>query len=405
MSLNVQILHPNLLGTANDAGQTAISSGEISRLKAMLLSDKVLNDYNLNVVINAGGDFVAMSPQELAQEVHSGTVWIDWCGWPLSQGDQSAFGFRFDENFQTFATACDVGMSYKGGPVSFSAIPNGWPYARSLCTTGPTTGSGFRGSFESMHTVTSENEFCWSSFAILYGKGAYLWAFGHESYGLFSGSAHVTFEQYWPFIKEVLMDLVGERLTHRGAPSCPDLGQYVGHTSDGFFVFEKPYGGGILRSTATYGCTVTSQTMVEARGAAGGASPTSARGGCSRYGEYLGTGNDFGASAAYSVYRSNSEGGYTLSVVDDATCSLINSYYHAFASGSGETPAKTGASTRKSSTPGFSTSPVPGTAPEHAVTQPAGLSNGDKVALGLGAAAIAAGAGWYLWTRRSDVRE
>ncbi len=301
-------------------------NSEWSQLYYALQNDASLNSKDISVKLNDEGEYTGWTYSEIASFVEGGGIWIDWCGWPLAATDTTIFVPMgdFEANFAGLAKSLGVPMGYENGPPSFSAVPSGFPYVRSLCTTGAVEGQGFEANPNSISTVSGTTH-CYSSFAIRYGKGAYFYAFGNNiAYGYGdllpqTPNPGVPFDQYWPFIQSVMQEIVGYKLTTSSGPGCSYYGTYKGQTSSGLFIYERQSGSDIIQTIVDSTCTPIGGVKTIA--------PTNCNSN-GQYGTYVGTGANFGSVATDAVYMKQGSGTYTLSVIDPTTCALNGSFQH-----------------------------------------------------------------------------
>lgn len=379
---------------------------EWDELYYALTKSPQLNSENLTVILNDEGEYSGWTYNDIASFIAGGGVWIDWCGWPLAITDTAAIydylpGLSdvgdFPANFGHLTKALGCPMGYKEGDPSFSAVPAGFPYVRSLVVSGSSRCNGFMVN-PNTPTMQYGNDYCYSSFAIRYQKGAYIYAFGNnDNYGagvLSASKANpgVSFAKYWPFIEKVMSDLIGYKLTTTGGPSYTQYGTYVGETPQGYFIYERQQNGQTIQTLVDINGTVISHGVIvvgkNGSSSSGGISNTSvgssACGNTNAHGYYVGTGDQYGSNARYTVYEAQATDGYYLTVLDPADgCKVVGRYFHQTAT---KTPAtKAGAGTNKANTIAKATD-----------TSTSAQSTNTTL-LWVGGGLLAAGAAWYLW--------
>lgn len=420
MSLYVDVHQPNFF-----SGHAAPTQ-DWSQLQLALQNSPRIQTSNLQVILNEQGEYSGWPYTQIASFVQNGGIWIDWCGWPLALTDFSGFG-DFPANFTNLAAALGSPMGYDQGQVSFSAIPSGWPYVRSLVVTG-TPGGGFIAN-PNTQNITSGSKQVYSSFAIRSGKGAYIYAFGNnESYGasLFfaaGGVGHVPFAQYWPFIQQVIDDILGQGTVASAPPSYgAQYGTYVGQQSNGDYVYASTQngvtrntvikavpGGYEIAGTYYHGGTATQYAgssvnpIGSSPGSSGSSTSTSTgTGNCSGYGTYIGNGASYDANPKYDVYAFfNPDGSYVYTVVDPSNCQKIAAYTHqAPITQTSGVSGKTATTGTPSTGAGSTSQPSVGTkAVVTGTTSVSGLLQ-NKTALTLGAVAAVGGLGYWYWRNR-----
>jgi len=342
---------------------------EWSQLYYALQNDPSLNSQNIQVILNDEGEYTGYTYEDIATFVAGGGVWIDGCGWPMATTNTGPFGQLgdFPANFDHLVEALNSPMGYNEGPPSFSAVPQGFPYPRSLVVTGQPESKGFVVN-QNAPQAQDGNNYVYSSFAIKYQKGAYIYAFGNDNaYGsaqFFGVNANpgVPFSTYWPFVQSIVQSIVDSYCTP---------------------VSVQVLSGGTSSPTQTPGSGSSTS------------SPTSGRGLCVGVGSYMGPGNDFGSSAEYDVYKVDTSTGYIYNLVDPSTCTVVHQFSHT------TSPTSTGASSGSSG--GVSVSQGgKGTSTASAAT--VALTSGEKTALLIAGGVAVAGVGYYLLTRGGGER-
>jgi len=363
------------------------------------------------VILNDEGEYTGYTYEDIATFVAGGGVWIDGCGWPMATTNTGPFGQLgdFPANFDHLVEALNSPMGYNEGPPSFSAVPQGFPYPRSLVVTGQPESKGFVVN-QNAPQAQDGNNYVYSSFAIKYQKGAYIYAFGNDNaYGsaqFFGVNANpgVPFSTYWPFVQSIVQSIVDYRRNQTSGPGCSGVGSYKGETNDGNFVYEGVLNGKLTRTIVDSYCTpvsvqvlsggTSSPTQTPGSGSST-SSPTSGRGLCVGVGSYMGPGNDFGSSAEYDVYKVDTSTGYIYNLVDPSTCTVVHQFSHT------TSPTSTGASSGSSG--GVSVSQGgKGTSTASAAT--VALTSGEKTALLIAGGVAVAGVGYYLLTRGGGER-
>ena len=420
MAVNIIVYNNNLANTAPGAYW--------SQLETDLRLDTVIQDSNLTIYLNENGEYSGVSPQTVANLVQNGAVWIDWCGWPFYYNDISSVlaGIlgssiaSFSESpggFGAMVAAMGFPLGYNSlsHPV-FAPVPSGIPYVRSLIVSGQVRIPGFQANgFLSSPYYQSGGTYIYPSFAIPYGKGAYIYAFASATpindpfaiANINSGQRpnSVTPPQYIPFVKQIITSILQKGNASSSAPQCPTVGTYAGATGTaGLSVYTMTKSGVTRRATADGQCTILSSTYTgsgssanlsqaalanlfdngsSASGATGVTSSTP-RGKCTNFGSYSGPGNDFGTYAGYDVYKQTTGGGYVYNVVNPATCQLIHSYPHS-----------SQVSSAPSQTSGSGSGTSSGSAPKSTTVPPISSTTW----LIAGGVALA-GAAWFLWPRK-----
>lgn len=321
---------------------------------------------DLTIYLNENGEYCNIPTAEVAAMIAQGGIWIDWCGWPfyynLFDATMAVFGPELYTSPDRFGNLVQhmgfqLGYGSLGYPV-FDRTPPGYEYLRALKTTGPVDMTGFT---YNSNTPPSQSgsTYIYPSFAIRYGKGAYIYAMGlsHDPTNPFDladafGSPHlkgqpvsVTPDQYVPFVRGVIQDVLGYKLTPKSGPGCSEFGAYKGENAAGHFVYQRVQNGQTIQTIVDDTCTpiqggvsiVKSPTVSTPVQSAGG----SGRGLCAGQGTYVGPGNLVGSSEEYDAYRVDTSNGYTYNIVDPTTCSLIHSYPHVTKVSASTQPVKT----------------------------------------------------------------
>lgn len=276
------------------------------------------------VYLNELGQDVTIPVDSLAKAIYNGAVWVDWCGWPFYSISPNAFndllqymGYNMSGVQFTKLNLVPTGASEYFGNVSKSffreivypryfssteSIPTQWiinkltPYG-----VGETSllDSGF---FDTTHYFAT-------SFAIPYGKGAYIYAYGDDGqrFGNFELTPPyngVSPSIYASFILEVLGRLPKPNGAAQYLPSLP-------HPTTSDF---NPGGG-----------TVTSPVTIPQV-----SNPSSSPPSCTQYGTYLGTGEAVDVEQGYYLFRKlqyPTDSEYTDYVVTSG-CAVVSTYVH-----------------------------------------------------------------------------
>lgn len=365
---------------------------EWGELNTALRQDTQINNSDLQIILNENGNFDNYSPQTLASMIYNGTVFIDWCEWPMSVNNESlysgglsnALGFLLGntyESFGQFLSAMDIVVGYNNQTYpAFSPTPSGVANAYSLMTTGAMpANAGFKvNPLASMQVVG--DTYIYPSFMIRYGKGAYFYAYGNDQQDL-SGKANIGFSGYQigvlqsayiPFIVDELHALLDEGNTSSGPPACTQYGTYVGQGSDagvgaGEFVFTATQNGvkrnTVVRSNCTqvasyyFGGTAeqfagtgikypsSSSSTSTSKSATGTATVTITAGNNSsgpaecgyQFGEYKGTGKSVDVADGLQLFSEVKNGQLVNTVIDPSTCKVEGQYF--FPASSGKTAA------------------------------------------------------------------
>ena len=402
----------NIIVYSNNIANAA-SSSYWGQLEASLRLNTAIANANFTIYLNENGEYSGVSPQTIANEIYNGAVWIDWCGWPLWYNDINAVLSTMGggAHFGDLMTAFGYQMGYQGNSYpSFSAVPSGFPYLRSLVVSSKPQNPGFIAN-PNTPSWTTGGDYTYSSFAVRYGAGAYIYAVGlahpiTDPFCFFCTDVgatpnSVTPAQYIPFVKQILDSLVSTGSVTSQAPQCSSVGSYVGNSglSAGFYYYTKTANGVTRRAVADSNCDIQSATFlggsqygslsqaqlsnIFANGSAtasGGTTSSTPRGKCTGKGIYMGPGNDFGSYAGYDVYKQTNSTGYVYNVVNPTTCHTVASYPHSTQVAS--TPAPT--------TGGTSTKPSTGVPPISNTTW--------LLAGGVGLAGLA----WLFWPRKES---
>lgn len=199
------------------------------------------NASSLNVALNYGGEMIDRTPQQIATFVKGGGVWIDWCGWPMysnpSTGNLGGGGFdAFLRSLGVVATALPASAA---GPVftAFGVTPDTaaglFYFSRYLITdtslSNLDTSSGrpwqvnTHAPFGTLHDFLGHEYYGYSSFALLAGSGAYLYAYGND--GAYPPSPFmdtgVPFAQYQPFVSRIIASLASQAGTSSPSQQPP----------------------------------------------------------------------------------------------------------------------------------------------------------------------------------------
>lgn len=407
MALQINQFQPNEFTSLY--GLHTASTADWARLVYALRNDPAINARQLQVNLNEAGEYTGWAYSDIATFVYGGGIWVEWCGWPMAITDFTApYGAGdFQVNFQHLLEAMDVSGGYQAGPVSFSAVPPGWPYTRSLVSTGPVQGKGFEVNPNALNESFGNNQYVYSSFAIRYGEGAYLYAFANSnSYGLADRTGQVPYSQYWPFIQKVIHEVISYRLTSSSGPGCTRYGTYKGEMSGGNFIYERTQGVDTIRTIVDSQCTPIpgpgAVTIVKAPTQSGSGSSSgpggSGRGLCNGFGTYVGPGNMVGSSDAYDAYKTTTATGYTYNIVDPTSCRLIDAFAHTTPVSSSSGGSAGGGSSGGGSSSG-ATSIQPSSQPAAPSASGANFFSTKNVLL-LGGGLAAAGGLYYYLTRR-----
>lgn len=401
MALLINQFQPNFFTDIH--GLHTAPTADWGKLVYALENDAAINARQLQVNLNEAGEYTGFAYSDIATFVYGGGIWVEWCGWPMAITDLTGAIGYFADNFQNLLEAMDVSAGYQAGPVSFSAVPSGWPYSRSLVSTGPVQGKGFTANPNAMNQSFGNDEYVYSSFAIRYGKGVYFYAFANSNaYGLTDPTGLVPFSQYWPFIQKIIYEVIGYGLTSSSGPGCNQYGTYKGETTNGDFVYERVQGSDTIRTIVDSQCTPISVSVLPASQSTGGSSANgtgttiggSGRGLCTSAGTYMGPGNDYGSSEEYDVYKVDTSTGYIYNVVDPSTCTVLHQFSHTTQqstspSGSGSSGSVSPVVTHT----GGSTSSSSGNS---------SLTSGEKTALLIAGGVAVAGIGYYFLTQGGD---
>lgn len=235
---------------------------------------------------------VALTSYKIASLIKAGAVWVDWCGWPM-YGQGGASGFS------TLLGA--LGVSIPGLTFDTSKLPQNislsaaastaLTYERILISTAPFPAAiltNYRTGYGSTSGIGQKFYFA-SSFAIKYGKGAYIYAFGNngQSFGLlqFNRNANpgVLPTNYIPFVIDTIQSLpalVTPQPT--SPPSCGQYGTYVGAgaaagVQPGLYVFTRIQNGEKVNTVVDNACRVVAvyahnQTPAPSSGGSSGGS-------------------------------------------------------------------------------------------------------------------------------------
>ncbi len=355
---------------------------EWGELNTALRQDTQINNSDLQIILNENGNFDNYSPQTLASMIYNGTVFVDWCEWPMSVNNESlysgglsnALGFLLGntyESFGQFLSAMDIVVGYNNQTYpAFSPTPSGVANAYSLMTTGAMpANTGFKTNPLAPMQVVGDI-YVYPSFMIRYGKGAYFYAYGNDAQDL-SGKANIGWNgfqigvlqsAYIPFIVEELHALLNEGNTSSGPPSCTQFGTYVGQGSDagvgaGEFVFAATQNGvkrnTVVRSNCTqvasyyFGGTAeqfagtgikyptSSSSTSTNKFATGTAAVTIDAGSNSSgpakcgyaFGEYKGTGKAVDVVEGFQLFSEVKNGQLVNTVIDPLTCKVEGQYF------------------------------------------------------------------------------
>jgi hypothetical protein len=387
------------------------------RLQYALQNTPGIENLDLTVYLNQGGEYSYYGWHDVLGMIANGGVWIDWTGWPFAVTNLTGAIGNFPANFQNLAESMGLALGYNGGDASFSAVPPGWPYVRSLVTTGPVQGKNFIINHAADNTIYGNN-YVYSSFAIRYQKGAYIYAFANgRSYDTANPLAvntpsGVPFSQYWPFIEQVLRDIASYPSTSTSAPVCPNLGTYKGTNQNGEYIYVLQQGDKTITSLSIGNCTALSQTVTYSStgtvtgtvyGNGSGSGGGSSNKNCPTLGQYLGDGSVVGANPKYNAYILYGSDYYIYNLALPGSCTASYFFRHTGSpvhsggvpsGGTASLPPSSGSgSSGSSSAPsgGGSSSPKPPTSSGFQLTtQNALLIGGGLAAVGLA----------YFWYKR-----
>ncbi len=207
--------------------------------------------YGHDVYLNNLGENVSdkYPPTLVGQLIQQGAVWIDWCGWPF--WDYGSTAFQELMSLLGIQATPDFNMADIGDKVPGTTFERSLILPAQLLQPAVYNHNAPHGTAQKMNAgiIAVGQRYWYSSFAILYGKGAYIYAYGNDSsYGLFGVGGYntgVPLSQYNPFILEVLSNLPQPSPNPvPGPPSCPYYGQYYGPgQTAGTYVFTKQYSG------------------------------------------------------------------------------------------------------------------------------------------------------------------
>lgn len=418
MALNISVQTEPFFIKLENTLHTA-TPAEWSQLQSALTTTSSTENLNLTVYLNEGGEYSYYDYQTLLDMIGRGGVWIDWTGWPFAVTNLTTFtpglpGWEY--NFQNFAVSTGLALGYNGGPAEFASVPPGWPYVRSLVSSIPITSKNFMVNPYAKHE-TYGNDHVYSSFAIRYQKGAYIYAFANNvPYNLLNPSAintsaGVPFSEYWPFIESVLKDIGTYPSTSSAAPDCTStLGEYRGTNANGEYIYVLTSGDKTTTTVSLGSCTPLSQTVTSSTsGSVTGqvyGSATSSSTACPKLGAYLGDGSVVGANPKYNAYVAYFSGYYEYRLALPGSCNALFTYKHT------STPPAVNKGVPGAGTPvtsggsgsGGKTSPTPSGGGGGSTTAPnsAGLPSflTTQNALLIGGGLVAAGLGYYLYKRR-----
>lgn len=202
------------------------------------------------IYLNWGGEILAapqgssgaLTPYGLAGMVKSGAVWVDWCGWPMFYGSTGTYGAG---GFGTFLSALGIvatDLPYDPARPIFGYIEPGQPgapftepimygcfalpgqlgdgYDRSLIVDRSLSSMDTNGRPWQVNTdapfqywdIGGNRQYVYSSFAILAGNGAYIYAYGNDTpYCLWEQTSGLSYgvglSQYLPFIRRIVASL------------------------------------------------------------------------------------------------------------------------------------------------------------------------------------------------------
>lgn len=378
----------------NSFAASSAPTTEWGELETSLKTDAQINNSNLQIVLNENGSYNNYSPETLASMIYSGTVFIDWCNWPMYYDDASSISLGFSNllpvlfgnssaNFGEFMAQMGLTVAYKNSsyPI-FYPTPSGVDYACSLMTTGAVpSGLGFKVN-PNTSFQTIDDTYIYPSFMVRYGKGAYFYAFGNDKRGISGSKLNTGFlsgfqigvpqSAYIPFIVDELHALLDEGNTSSGPPACTQYGTYVGQGSDagvgaGEFVFTATQNGvkrnTVVRSNCTqvasyyFGGTAeqfagtgikypsSSSSASTSKSATGTATVTITAGNNSsgpaecgyQFGEYKGTGKAVDVADGLQLFSEVKNGQLVNTVIDPLTCKVEGQYF--FPASSGKTAA------------------------------------------------------------------
>lgn len=348
-----------------------------------LKNSPTIANSNVSITLNENGQYITESPARIASYINNGGVWVDWCAWPMYVNDSPQFGapnLNGAKNFAEFLQAMGgIQVSSNGNSNPNFATPSGATYVRSLTIDQPINSSRFVVNPQTPRE-SAGGYVLYPSFAILYGKGAYIYAFAtYAGFGVFclwdsQPSPQVTSSQYIPFVNDIVLRVLGEGNASVSPPSCPSFGTY--HSQDPsnplFYQFVDSQNGVTRYTTANSSCTAIStyysgpsgldQTQLEQRyagfslvggstsGSAGGGAqansgapgPTYSSGGGTApgmsqgtmnycegiYGQYLGTGPEHGVAEGLYVFQKQTGPNTCTNYVVGANCNYKTQYNH-----------------------------------------------------------------------------
>lgn len=254
------------------------------------------------VYLNELGQDVTIPLDAIAQAIYNGAVWVDWCGWPFYSIGPNAFNDLIESmgyslsGVQWTKIGQVQGLSYPRYFSSTESIPSRW-----IVNTLTPYGAGSTSFLNTGFGVTYH--YYATSFAIPYGKGAYIYAYGDDGqsfsdFQVTPPSNGVSPSIYSSFILDVLSKLPTPNGSAQYLPSLPHP------TTSGF----NP--GGV---------TVTSVS-----------NPLSGPPSCTQYGTYMGAGESVDVGDGYYLFRrlqypTDSE--YTDYVVTSG-CAVVSTYVH-----------------------------------------------------------------------------
>ncbi len=393
MALNIITYSTNLANTASGAYWGALNNA--------LRTNSQLSSADLTVYLNENGEYVNYSPQTVANLIYNGGIWIDWCGWPFYYNDFYAFTagvplpalYSGASRFGALIEAMGYQMGYQNlGYPAFAPVPSGVPYPRSLLVSGSVSIPTFTPN-PNVQSYDIGGVHVYPSFAIRYGTGAYIYAFGSatpinnpfDPFYITAGQApqSVTPSEYIPFVEQVMSKVLGYGSTAKSPPSCgSSYGTYVGNTSQGYFIYASTKNG-VLRNTVIdaqctpqgvyyHGGTGTQTeqasqyagSSVQAIGGSSSGATGVSNASCSSLGVYIGTGASVGANPKYAAYKFFAPDGYTINLADPTAsnpCAAVASYFHHTSAAATPSTGTSGSSTPSTGSSGSaSTTPVTG---------------------------------------------
>lgn len=244
-----------------------------------------------NIYLNNLGenDSASFPPSYIASLIKEGAVWIDWCGWPFFRSynkENGAIDFFRAMGIPTPLTwnmnaMVDVSPYTNMDRALILTKSNPYIIVNSAAPSGTARVGELGGLYAQGVSVfgSSPPDVYYTSFAVKYGKGAYIYAYGNtQRYGAAGAfSLGVAPAQYIPFVQSIVHSLpAAGKTTSPQRPQCTQYGEYVGPDSTpGRFIFRQNGNGYYVLTVVDSGCVVKGRFTHSTSAGKGNPAPTS----------------------------------------------------------------------------------------------------------------------------------